>query len=137
MAFKLTTRVPVDYTDITIRDGHQDDWSQEEANFDFKRYELPTRFTYNDTVTVTQKTLGAHYLDMSLSHNGFKPGDSGNGGRVEINFESDYIDSDSNDGSIRIVSHGQYGFGICIEGQSEREQFIKVMQTALEELKKI
>jgi hypothetical protein len=132
----LKTRVPIDYTDITIRDGHQDVWPQEEDKFDFEQYELPTRFIYSEVVTVTQKTVGAHYLDMSLSHNGYKPGDGGNGGFVDLTITSDYIDHDYR-GSINASFLSNDSINIRIEGESERLQLVKVLETALEELKKI
>jgi len=131
----IKTRDIVCNTDITIRDEHQDVWPQEKDKFDFEQYELPARFIYSDVVIVTQKTVGAHYLDMSLSHNGYKPGDGGNGGFVDLTITSDYIYG-ADGGSIQVRMMDNYTIALHVEGESERLQLVKVLETALTELKK-
>lgn len=126
--------------EITIRDEHQDVWPQELDKFEIEQYELPIRFIYSDLghdiVTVTQKTIGAHYLDMSLSHNGYKPGDGGNGGFVDLTITSDYIDHNYV-GSITAQFLSNDSINIRVEGELERLQLVKVLETVLTELKKI
>jgi len=121
---------------ITIRDESQDVWPDDTNYRNYLAYEIPGKTTYgNQTVVVTQKTIGAHYLDMRLVHNGYKPGDGGNGGLVELEIETDYMHEYGYD-SIQ-VNRTKHGFKLIIEGQSEREQLVKVLQTALDELKTI
>ena len=62
-------------------------------------------------------------------------GDGGNGGLVELEIETDYMHEYGYD-SIQ-VNRTKHGFKLIIEGQSEREQLVKVLQTALDELKTI
>jgi hypothetical protein len=120
---------------ITIKDESQDVWPQDINHRDYLAYEIPGKTTYSNQTVVTQKTLGAHYLDMRLVHNGFHSGDGGNGGLVELEIETDYMYDHGYD-SIQ-VNRTKHGFKLIIEGQSEREQLVKVLQTALDELKTI
>lgn len=127
-------------TDITIRDEHQDVWPHEQGisqdYFDYLNYEKPVKDVYNDVVTVKQNTIGAHYLNMMLTHNGNKPGDGGNGGFVDLIITSDYIDRDYI-GSIDARFLSNDSIHLHVEGESERLQLVKVLETALAELKKI
>ena len=121
--------------EITIRDEFDHEWPEHDE-FDFAKYEEPKRIVHHGTVAVIQKTLGPHYLNMTLLHNGNKPGDSGNGGYVTLMFNSDYIDNDY-EGSISVRAMDARTILFEFNGEWERLQMVKVLETAVNELKKI
>jgi len=124
---------------ITIKDQWQDVFPEHVNQTEYETYEVPRKDILDeDTIIVTQKTIGPHYLDMMLTHNGYKPGDSGNGGYIQLEIDTDYMwnNYDDPDNSIK-VKNTKSGFILTATGEWERLQLVKVLQTALDELKEI
>ena len=120
---------------ITIKDEWQDVFPEHVNQMEYELHEVPRKSTHKDVTIVTHQTLGPQYLDMRLMHNGYKSGDSGNGGLVELEIKTDYMHMYGSN-SINI-NHTESGFVLTIEGEWERLQLVKVLQTALDELKTI
>ena len=128
--------------EINIRDEYQDVFPQElESNTEFEELQR----SFNGTQYHMKHTsLGPCYLTTDVYHNGYIPGDGGHGGRVHISFTSDYLWD--NDGSIRLdleprVVHTAKGlkvyhdtFGITLDGEWERKQFIDSLKNIINEL---
>jgi len=120
---------------ITIKDEWQDVFPGQKAQEDYEMHELPKKSIYVCKTVVTQQTSGPSYLDMRLIHNGYKPGDGGNGGLVELEIKTDYMYEHCHNSIM--INKTKSGFKLSIEGEWERLQFVKVLQTALDELKTI
>lgn len=128
--------------EINIRDEYQDVFPQEldqnrgpielSREFDGKQYHMQ------------HISLGPCYLKTDVYHNGYVPGDGGHGGRVHVSFTSDYLWG--GDGSIRLalgprivetargVEVANDTFGITLEGEWERKQFIESLKNIINEL---
>ena len=129
---------------INIKDEYGEVFPQElESSYEWK--ELTRKKSGRDYVMI-HDSLGPSQLETKVVHNGYVPGDGGHGGKVEIQFTSDYIDH-RNEGSFiintkhRIVDTAHSGsypcydrFSIELSGEWERKQFIDSLKNIIDEL---
>lgn len=129
---------------INIRDGYGEVFPQElESKFEYNEL---TREKNGSNYIMKHHSLGPCYLETKVVHNGYVPGDGGHGGKVEIEFTSDYIDHKYDDMSFNIKLHDRYvktshgpqvmhdRFSIELSGEWERLQFIDSLKNIIEEL---
>ena len=120
--------------EITIKDEWNEVFPEEIAQLEYEEYEKPRRSKEGAFDVYTQTSLGPCCLKTTVKHNGKIPGDAGHGGKVEIEFESDYIDH-YYPGTISVSAVSERGFKITLLGEWERKQFVSALEQIVAELK--
>lgn len=121
--------------EITIKDELQDTFPQELEQLWIERAELPIRSKDGNFNVFAQTSLGPCYMKTTVRDNGKIPGDGGNGGRVEIEFQSDYIDNYYGGSSIDFKVIAGDTVKITLLGEWERIQFVRALESIVNELK--
>jgi len=131
---------------INIKDGYGEVFPEE-----LNQYHGPKELTRSwdgSNHIMKHHSHGPCYLETKVVHNGRIPGDGGHGGKVKIDFTSDYIDHHSNYETSfmiklqpRMVSTAHSGlrtfydrFSIELSGEWERKQFIESLKNIVNEL---
>lgn len=130
--------------EINLRDEYGAEWPESEvAQHEHRQI---ARWFDGKTYNMTHTSLGPAHLTTNVTHNGYVPGDGGHGGKVEIEFQSDYIDHVYG-GSVdfklkpRLVHgavstwHAHDTVKVELYGEWERKQFIEALENIINELK--
>jgi hypothetical protein len=88
----------------------------------------------NKNYVVEHMSGGPSILWTTIKHNGKVSGDAGHGGKVTIEFKSDYIDQNYGSGTFIIQPTGRESYEIELKGQWERNQFVEALKKIVEEL---
>jgi len=78
--------------------------------------------------TIKQEICGANIIELTISHNGYRGGDSGHGGFVEISIK-DLAGTD-----MMINGKEVNEFTLRVQGDSERTTFLDAFKVIVNEL---